>query len=140
MTVDLREGDVRQLPFPAGVATVAIAFGVLEHVRDVSPAVNELRRVLRANGRLFVVTSHRNSLVYAERLARQALHRWPYGYQENHCVESIRGILQPAFIVREIEILQTARDFPAAAIMDRVLDRVLPIPWGRYLVLRCERT
>jgi SAM-dependent methyltransferase len=50
-------GDVQALPFPDGQFDCAVAAWMLYHVPDLNRAVGELRRVLRASGRLVAVTN-----------------------------------------------------------------------------------
>ena len=47
-------GDLHELPFAPGSFDVAICFETLAHVRDPDRALDELRRVLRADGLLLV--------------------------------------------------------------------------------------
>lgn len=55
-------GDLHELPFAAGSFDVAVCFEALAHVRDPERVLDELRRVLRAEGLLFV--SVPNAAVY----------------------------------------------------------------------------
>jgi SAM-dependent methyltransferase len=55
-------GDVQELPFPDGHFDCALAAWMLYHVPDVDRAVRELRRVLRASGRLVAVTNSERTL------------------------------------------------------------------------------
>jgi SAM-dependent methyltransferase len=55
--VDARVGDVRALPFDAGVFDCAVAAWMLYHVREIDQAISELARVLRPRGRLVAVTN-----------------------------------------------------------------------------------
>jgi SAM-dependent methyltransferase len=57
-SLDLREGDLLgdclRLPLRAGCADLALSQAVLEHVTDPQAAVDEMRRVLRPGGALYV--------------------------------------------------------------------------------------
>jgi ubiquinone/menaquinone biosynthesis C-methylase UbiE len=139
VSADVRRADARRLPFDDAAATVAIASGVLEHIRDERTAVGEIARVLQPAGQLVVVTSHRNSLVDLERRVRQMLRIWPYGYQFNHSVASLQRLLAPWFTVEDVHVGQTAWDFPTAAAVDRLLRTCVSRPWGRYLTARGVR-
>ena len=53
--VDLRKGDVAQLPMDAGTCDAALLLLVLTYVPDVGAAVREAVRVLKPGGRLVIV-------------------------------------------------------------------------------------
>ena len=54
--VDLRQGAAEELPYEAGSFDLVILDNVLEHVRDQNRTLTEIRRVLRPNGLLYIVT------------------------------------------------------------------------------------
>lgn len=55
--------DAEQLPYADGVFSVASNMGSLEHFEDMATAVREMARVLRANGRAFVLVPNTFSLM-----------------------------------------------------------------------------
>lgn len=60
--LDRVRGSAHRLPFAGGSFDAAIAVESLEHVHDVLPVLDELRRVLRPGGRLVVVDKNAYSL------------------------------------------------------------------------------
>ncbi len=76
--------------------------------------------------------------MYYQRRLREALRLWPYGFQNNHSLNSFRSVLETSFIVEEMQLRHTAWDFPLAATVDRLLSTVVG-PWARYLVAKCRR-
>jgi SAM-dependent methyltransferase len=58
--VSLQLGDVRKLPFPDASFDVAVCFEVVEHVDEPETVLDELRRVLRADGVLAVSSPNRD--------------------------------------------------------------------------------
>lgn len=54
LTLDLREGDVRQLPFADASFDVVLAITVLCFVEDANRALSEMARVLTPGGRLVI--------------------------------------------------------------------------------------
>jgi SAM-dependent methyltransferase len=61
--LDVRIGDVQQLPFGDGEFDGAAANWMLYHVRDVDRALAGLARVLRPNGRLVAITNGHDHLL-----------------------------------------------------------------------------
>jgi SAM-dependent methyltransferase len=64
-----RSSDPVKLPFPDSSFTCVLSCGVLEHVQDPGGSLDELHRVLRPDGRLFVYKLP-NRFSYLETLAR----------------------------------------------------------------------
>jgi SAM-dependent methyltransferase len=58
--VSLEVGDVRKLPFADASFEVAVCFEVIEHVDEPGTVLDELRRVLRAEGILLVSSPNRD--------------------------------------------------------------------------------
>jgi len=50
--LDVRELDIKKLPFPAGTFDAAISNAVFEHLMDVPAALDEIHRVLKPGGLL----------------------------------------------------------------------------------------
>jgi len=55
--------DAEQLPYADGSFSVASNMGSLEHFRDMKTAVQEMARVLKANGRAFILVPNTFSLM-----------------------------------------------------------------------------
>lgn len=49
-----RQGDARELPYPAGTFDAVYLIGVLGEVQDAGAALHEIRRVLKPDGRLII--------------------------------------------------------------------------------------
>lgn len=62
--VELVEGDALALPFPDETFDVAIATQVYEYVADMPGALAEARRVLRPRGRLLILDTDWDSIVW----------------------------------------------------------------------------
>lgn len=62
--VDIRQGNAVQLPLPDASFDAAASTQVLEYVDDVDAAINEMFRVLRPKGRLMIVDTDWDSIVW----------------------------------------------------------------------------
>jgi ubiquinone/menaquinone biosynthesis C-methylase UbiE len=56
VAVDLRHGVAEELPYPDASFDLVLLDNVLEHVRDQARTLSEIRRVLRPEGMLYLVT------------------------------------------------------------------------------------
>src|SRR5579884_2346200 len=66
--VDAIVGDVVSLPFADGSFDCAVAAWMLYHASDLDRALEELRRVLRSDGRLVAATSSERNLAEVREL------------------------------------------------------------------------
>jgi SAM-dependent methyltransferase len=57
-SVDLRQGDLRNLPLPAGSVDLVVCSLALTHLPDLAAPVSEFARVLRSGGRLIISDVH----------------------------------------------------------------------------------
>jgi ubiquinone/menaquinone biosynthesis C-methylase UbiE len=62
--IELVQGDALSLPFEDGSVDAAVSTQVYEYVADMPAALREVRRVLRAGGRLLVLDTDWDSIVW----------------------------------------------------------------------------
>ena len=55
-TIEFRQGDVANLPFPKETFDLVISFETIEHVTDDSRTISEFWRVLKKEGKLIIST------------------------------------------------------------------------------------
>jgi ubiquinone/menaquinone biosynthesis C-methylase UbiE len=65
--IDVVMGDSEELAFPDACFDAAVSTQVLEYIEDVDGALRELRRVLRRGGRLVVLDTDWDTLVWSAR-------------------------------------------------------------------------
>jgi SAM-dependent methyltransferase len=80
--VDVRVGDVQDLPFADGSFDVAIAAWMLYHVPDLDLALHELARVLRPGGRLVATTNGADHLLEMFEFAGIDRFVFPFGAED----------------------------------------------------------
>ena len=93
--IDFSEGDCLALPMNDHSVDVAVAFEIVEHIKDASGFLRELRRVLRPDGVLILSTPNR--LYYTEdRGEMNPFHECEYTYAE------LDALIDPFFRHRRI--------------------------------------
>lgn len=88
--ISFLRSDCLQLPFPDGEFDLVVAFEILEHIKNGEAFIQELRRVLRADGLLILSTPNR--LYYTEdRGEVNPFHLREYSFHE------LNSLLKPFF-------------------------------------------
>ena len=97
--VELEPGDANHLPYPDSSFDVATSTQVLEYVEDIPGALAELRRVLRPGGRVLLLDTDWDSVVWhsgdRERM-RRILTAWEPHLADPHLPRTLRGSLRRA--------------------------------------------
>lgn len=87
-------GDGRYAPFNAGAFDTVVAFDVLEHVQDDASLAQELVRLVRPGGTLWVSVPSRNMAVFPSWLTPWVHRNWGHlrpGYSQEQLVSLFRG-------------------------------------------------
>jgi SAM-dependent methyltransferase len=97
--VEFRAGGALELPVADGSFDVVVSTQVLEYVEDVAGALAEARRVLRPGGRLMVLDTDWDSIVWrtadAERM-RRVLDAWAEHLADPHLPRRLPGLIRDA--------------------------------------------
>jgi ubiquinone/menaquinone biosynthesis C-methylase UbiE len=101
-------GDVRCLSFPDGFADVTLAFEIIEHFYqdDARLIIDEIYRVTKPGGTLFLSTPNRYSLESWKELARYVLNGNVWNARDQTHVTlyssgALQALLAPQFLVRQ---------------------------------------
>jgi arsenite methyltransferase len=97
--VEFRHGDALELPYPDASFDAAVCTQVYEYVEDMPTALAEARRVLRPGGRLLVLDTDWDSIVWRssdrERM-RRVLAAWDEHLVDPHLPARLTGLLRDA--------------------------------------------
>jgi arsenite methyltransferase len=92
-------GDANHLPYPDATFDVAVSTQVLEYVEDVPGALAEIRRVLRPGGRVLLLDTDWDSVIWhsgdRERM-RRVLTAWEPHLADPHLPRTLRRSLERA--------------------------------------------
>ena len=97
--VEIAEADALALPFADASFDVAVSTQVYEYVEDLPSALAEVRRVLRPGGRLLVLDTDWESLVWHSRDSsrmRRVLAAWDEHLADPHLPRRLPGLLEDA--------------------------------------------
>ncbi len=126
--------DITELSDYIATADTVIACGIIEHIRNEKEALATLRSICRSSARVLITTSNTYSLMYIDRLVRQALRRWQYGYQKNYSARALDTAMSPCFSIERLQVHHGDWDLPGTAIVDRIASTLFS-GIGRYLVV-----
>lgn len=137
---DYRVSSAEKLPLPDQCADVVLCIGVLEHIVDIKNALAEIYRILKPNGKIVVTTSNLYSVIYFDRIFKQAFKIWKYGYQKNWSSRKIKYMVSDSgFHVSSVTVFQGFGDFKNLNRIDCLINKVIN-NWGRYILLLGEKT
>lgn len=132
-TIEFKHADVRKIPFPDDFADVVLCIGVIEHVMDYENCIKEIKRVLKNDGIVYVVSSNRDSFIYEQKVIRERLGIWNYGYQKNWTKDGLENIfLKQGFSTQYIEVNKGIGNFKIIDKMD-ILFSTSNKKRGRYI-------
>ena len=133
MPISYKKQDVRNLPFKENFADVILCIGIIEHIKNHNQCIDEVRRVLKNNGLVYVVSSNRDSFIYEQKVIREKLGCWNYGYQKNWEKDALEKLfLGQDFLTEYIEIGKGIGNFKIIDKMDRLFSTTEK-KRGRYI-------
>jgi arsenite methyltransferase len=97
--VEFRTGEAAALPYPDGSFDAITSTQVYEYVHDMPAALAEARRVLRSGGRLLILDTDWDSLVWRctdRTLMRRILTAWDEHLADPHLPQRLTGLLTDA--------------------------------------------
>lgn len=128
-----------QIELPDATADLVICIGVLEHIENIESALSEINRILKNDGKFVIISSNYYSLIFIDRIIKQLLNKWKYGYQKNWKPSKLKKLLiENGFCVKKINVHQGFGDFGAINSIDRIINSIAPF-WGRYIKIIGEK-
>jgi SAM-dependent methyltransferase len=159
---DLRQGDIRKIPFPDAYFDMVYSIGTIEHVPEVSKVFQEIYRVMRDGGEHIVGVPNRYNIwgrAFAVWLAQQ-FGLYPFGFSLSFSRDSLSkmlkdtgfrdiettGVILYPWVIRYINLHPHARHF--AWINKVVRYIILPFSYlefgytahlGEFLIAKCRK-
>lgn len=123
----------QKMELPDAIADVVFCIGVLEHITDIDIALKEIDRIIKCGGRIVIITSNLYSSMFFDRLLKQLLGKWRYGYQKNWKLSKLKDKLKEnGFSIYNFSVHQGFGDFEKKNKLDKIINKLIPT-WGRYI-------
>jgi len=141
--VEFRHADATRLPFADHAFDAAVSIQVLEYVRDVDAALAEIHRVLRPGGRVVIVDTDWDSIVWRcadrERMNR-ILAAWEPHAADSYLPRTMAGRLHRAgFRVESQRVIPLFNPvFDPNSYSNRIMDLMVSFVAGRDGITRDE--
>lgn len=141
--IEIRQGDAVRLPLPDDSFDAVVSTQVLEYVAEVDAAIAEIFRVVRAGGRIAVLDTDWDSLVWHSRdLAsmNRILGAWEEHVPHPHLPRTLgRRLRSAGFLVEPPRVIPLFNpDFDPETYSNRMIDLIVPFVAGRRGVTREE--
>ena len=132
--------DAAALPIRDESFDILLASMVLQHVRDEARVLSEINRVLAPGGRVFVVAPCRHSITTRLQTLRKSVAKTsPPADRQSYSAPELVALMESRFAVKSWRLWHSGPDRRILGAIDRALARILPL-WGRYIVMRCEKS
>lgn len=133
LPISYQQENIIKLPFKDDYADVVLCIGVIEHVKEHERCLDEIKRVLKNTGLLYVVSSNRNSFIYEQKVIREKLGLWKYGYQKNWTKDALESaFIKQGFSTQYIDIGKGIGNFKFIDKMDELFS-TKELKRGRYI-------
>lgn len=130
--------NINELPYEENSFDKIICLGVIEHFKDQEKCLKELYRVLKPGGHVIMMTPNRLSVGVLDRVLKEAVGRWPFGYQTEFSPGTLEKKMRSAgFCIQKTEGILRKRlpndntTFKMIGYLDRVISLVVK-DWGFY--------
>ena len=140
---EFSQADATNLPFPDDSFDAAISTQVLEYVRDVDRALAEMYRVVRPAGRVVIVDTDWDSIVWhssdRERMNR-VLAAWAEHAADPYLPRTlVDKLIRAGFCIESQEVIPLFNpSFDPDTYSNRVIDLIVPFVIGRFDIDRDE--
>lgn len=141
--VEFRHGDATQLPFPDHAFDALVSTQVLEYVRDVDAALGEFHRVVCPGGRIGILDTDWESLVWHspnQERTKRVLAAWDEHATDPYLPRTLANRLRRAgFSVESQQVMPLFNaDYDANTYSNRVIDLIVSFVVGRGKITRDE--
>ena len=141
--VEFRHGDATALPFPDSHFDVVVSTQVLEYVREVHAALMELYRVLRPGGRMIILDTDWDSIVWHttdRRRMNRILAAWDEHAADSYLPRTLaQKLRQVGLQVEAQQIIPLFNPvFDPNTYSNRMIDLIVPFVSGRQGVTQEE--
>lgn len=130
----LRQGNAEEIPYSDEKADIVFCIGVLEHIKDWRKCLEEIKRVLKPGGYVYLVSSNIFSAMYLQWVWCHITGKWKYGYQNNLRPNRLKKMLEEySFETQDYMVIEGWGDHDALSLVDHFF-RFFSKSIGRYII------
>jgi ubiquinone/menaquinone biosynthesis C-methylase UbiE len=137
--LDLLQGDMRRLPFPAGVFDKTVSITALEFIEDAKQAVGELFRVTRNGGTIVAATLNRLSPWAAQRKEKGKEGHSLFSRVVFRSPEEMAALAAPSGLIRTAVHFANEEEDPCRAAEIEEEGKRRNLMTGAFLAVRWEK-
>lgn len=113
---------------------IVVCFGLIEHIENFDLCFDEVKRILKQGGFLYLTSSNKYSFMYVHRKIKEFFRVWKYGYQKNWAVTDLeKYLLSIGFETIKLNVECGVVDFKFITLLDTIINMFYK-NWGRYII------
>jgi len=131
---NLAVADMRYLPFKCGTFTKIFSLGTIEHAPETRIIVEEIFRVLKIRGKLFLNVPNKFSFFHITKNIKKILGKWDLGYEKSFTPKQLITELKSAgLFVTDYFIIPHPKTSNLFNVADNILNKISNKLFGFFL-------
>ncbi len=132
----LKFSDMRHLKIPDSSMTKVFSLGVFEHVPETEKVFDEVKRVLKRDGKVLFSVPNKISMFHITKKIKQALGLWKLGYEASFTIKRLKRMLEKkGFYIEKAYIVPHGRVSNPFNLVDNLMNKVNNKKFGFFITI-----